>query len=77
MLNRFKKPETWENIAIILSIISLWPTIYLSRIKKVDFTMVWVKPYKILLVAIILVLLIVFVRRIGRMSTAFHENRRR
>ncbi len=77
MLNRFKKPETWENIAIILSIISLWPTIYLSRIKTVDFKMVWVKPYKILLVAIILVLLIVFVRRIGRMSTAFHENRRR
>jgi hypothetical protein len=77
MLNRFKKPETWENIAIILSIISLWPTIYLSRIKKVDFKIVWVKPYKILLVAIILVLLIVFVRRIGRMSTAFHENRRR
>ena len=77
MLNRFKKTETWENIAIILSIVSLWPTIYLSKVKKADSEMMWVKPYKILLAAIIFVLLIVFVRRVGRISTSFRENRKR
>ena len=77
MLNWFKKTETWENIVIILSITSLWPTIYLSKVKKVNFEMVWIKPYKVLLVVILFVLLIIFVRRVGRISTAFRENRRR
>ena len=77
MLNHFKKTETWENIAIILSIVSLWPTIYLSKVKKADSEMIWVKPYKILLAAILFVLLIIFVRRAGRISTAFRKNRRR
>ena len=77
MQKRFKTTEIWENIAIILSIISLWPTIYLSKIKKVDSETIWVKPYKILLVVILCVLLIIFVRRVSRISTAFRENRRR
>ena len=77
MLNRFKKTETWENIAIMLSIVSLWPTIYLSKVKKADSEMIWVKPYKILLAAILFVLLIIFVRRVGRISTSFRENRKR
>ena len=77
MQKRFKTTEIWENFAIILSIISLWPTIYLSKIKKVDSETIWVKPYKILLVVILCVLLIIFVRRVSRISTAFRENRRR
>ena len=68
MLNHFKKTETWENIAIILSIVSLWPTIYLSKVKKVDSEMIWVKPYKILLAAILFVLLI---NQLMRQNTIF------
>ncbi len=67
-----KKQERWENIAVLLGILSLWPILHWHNRGLPVPIQYW---FVLLLVAVVLV--VIMVRRIQRLREAIRTSKRR
>ena len=74
-LRIMKKSEFWESIILLLSVVALWPAIWLSKSKQLSEGML--NLYQALLGLILIVLVVIAVRRFRRIRAAMRENKNR
>jgi hypothetical protein len=74
-----KKSELLENVILLLSVVALLPTIWLSKSKGPQVSESMLSLYQILLGLVLIVLVVITIRRFRRTRAAMHEakNRRR
>lgn len=71
-----KKYEIWEGVVLLLSALLLLP-IWLARSGKVQFSPTIFKLLDFLLYPLLIVLCVIFVRRVRRIIHALRENKNR
>ena len=71
-----KKHEIWEGVVLLLSALLLLP-IWLARSGKVQFPPTIFTILEFLLYPLVIVLGVIFVRRLRRIIRAFRENKNR
>ena len=72
-----KKSELWENIILLLSVVALWPTIWLSKFKPPQISRGMLDLYQLLLGLVLVVLVVIAIRRFRRIRAAIRETKNR
>ncbi len=71
-----KKSEIWEGALVLLSALLLLP-IWLAHSQQIQLPLIWLKLLKVLQYPVIIVLVVIFGRRLRRIIHAMRENKNR
>jgi len=71
-----KKSEIWEGVLLLLSALLLLP-IWMVRSQQIQLPLIWLKLLSALQYPVIIVLAVIFVRRLRRIIHAMRENKNR
>lgn len=69
-----KKSEIWEGVLLLLSVVLLLP-IWMAHSQQMQLPPIWLKLLSILQYPVIIVLAVIFVRRLRRVIHAMRENK--
>ena len=72
-----KKSELLENVILLLSIVALWPMIWLSKPKQPQVSEGMLSLYRLLLILVLIVLVVIAIRRFQRLRAAMRQNKNR